>query len=86
MPKTVNVCDDNWHGVKRLKFKWNNNTKTTCTLTQNDGSTFPFVGGPPLSIPPGISDGELTDLGDGTYTYDVDCCDRMTTPKNVLIP
>lgn len=89
MPKTVKVCDSNWHGLKGQQFQWNNNTKQTCTLTRNNSHTFPFAGGPPLPVPPGISTGQLRDdLLDGTYTYDVDCCDgkSKTAPKNVLIP
>lgn len=87
MPKTVKVCDTNWHALKGLQFQWNNDKKQTCTLTQNGAHVFPFVGGPTLILSPGISSGQLRpDLADGTYPYNVDCCGKKTAPKNVLIP
>ena len=86
MSKTVQICNPRWHGIKGLQFQWNNETGKICNLMQHDNDTFPFVGIPPVPVPTGISDGQLKDdLQDGTYPYDVDCCDR-TAPKNVLIP
>ena len=85
MPKRVKVCDDNWHGVKGLKFEWDNKQGKSCTLSQSS-TPWPFVSGPPITVPTGISPGELNgNLPDGTYKYDVDCC-KKTAPKNVLIP
>ena len=88
MTQTVKICNPSWHALKGEQFQWNNDTKQTCTLTRNDSHTFPFAGGPSLKVAPGISAGRLRDdLPDGTYTYNVDCCDKSkTAPKNVTIP
>jgi hypothetical protein len=88
MTQRVNVCDDLWHGVgPKHQFEWDNDTGGTCTLTAHDGGDFPFQPGPPLSVPPGISKGQLKDkLNKPKYTYDVDCCGKRTAPKNVLLP
>jgi hypothetical protein len=87
MSKNVHVCDDQWHIKKSEKFTWVNNTHNTCNITQGTHPEWPFTS-PSYKVPAGGTlPGETkSDLHDGTYAYEVDCCGPKTMPKNVLVP
>jgi hypothetical protein len=97
MPRQkVNVCVDNWHGVKGLEFTFQNNNNNICTVSSIPGQTWPFVQASPISVParqpggPGEADCQLVaNLADGNYPYSVDGCPasvRAGISKSVTVP
>jgi hypothetical protein len=59
---------------------------TTCNITQDGSSTWPFTDGPPLQVPPrGQTTYIKSDLPNAVYTYNVDCCTDLSK-KTLTIP
>lgn len=90
MTQKIRVCDDdNWHMKPGEQFLWKNHTDKTCKITEDKGypGKWPFTSAS-YQVPPGqeVPGQAKNPLSNGTYVYDVDCCEKETMPKNVLVP
>ena len=88
---TTNVCED-WNGSKGNKVTFLNPSAAICCISQIPGSTWPFRDPSPITVPAGtsVSPGTASthldnQLKDGTYKYDVDCC-QNDMAKSVTVP
>ncbi len=96
MPRTiVNVCS-NWNGIKGEQITFQNSNSNDCTISSQTGQTWPFAQSSPITVPARTASGPgqvncdlLSNLGDGTYPYDVDGCPNLkltVSSKSVTIP
>ncbi len=85
---TVSVCND-WNAPAGSQVNFTNpNATTTCNITADTSSTWPFVDGPPIPVPPAGATTYLKpadELPNAAYYYNVDCCTDMTR-KSVTVP
>jgi hypothetical protein len=90
MLQEICVCKDNqWHVKPGEKFMWKNDANQPCKIAEDTGhpNTWPFASPSYAVLPNQPCPGQAkTHLPPGTYWYDVDCCDKKTMPKNVLVP
>lgn len=82
----IDVCND-WNGQQGDRVKFINNTGMACTISQEEGTTWPFKDGPDLTMPAGGTKTThlKTPLKNGKYPYSVNSC-KDKVPKVVTVP